>query len=119
MAVVACMDAVGADAARTEHGVDFGRPRLRVCSCRAEGLRDFQGAQAGCKLHGNGDVAEAGGEGGDGRSSEVWREVAGRSGRAELWWRRRGEGGRREVAWGGRLGTKMVWAQREAGHKSA
>jgi hypothetical protein len=59
MAVAACTDAVGADVARTEHDVDFGRPRLRVCSCRAEGLLDFQGAQDGCKLHGNGDVVEA------------------------------------------------------------
>jgi hypothetical protein len=28
MAMVACMDAVGADATRMEHSVDFGRPRL-------------------------------------------------------------------------------------------
>jgi hypothetical protein len=43
--------------------------------------------------------------GGDGRSNEVRREVAGRSGRAEAWWMRREEGGRKEAAWGGSEST--------------
>jgi hypothetical protein len=76
-----------------------------------EGLRDFRGARASCKLRGNGGVVKAalGGRsrGGDGQSREVGREVARRFGRAEAWWRRRGEGGRREAVWGWRLGTKM------------
>jgi hypothetical protein len=64
MAGAACTDAIGADAARTKHGVDFVRPRmerlrLRVGSWRLEGLRDFKGARAGWKLHGNGCVVEA------------------------------------------------------------
>jgi hypothetical protein len=88
-------------------------PRLRVGSWRAKGLRDFRGARAGCKLHGNGGVAEAawGGRlrGGDGRSSEVGREVARRYERAEAWRRRHGEGGRGDVAWGGRLGTTVFF----------
>jgi hypothetical protein len=94
-----------------------------VGSWRAKELRDFQGARAGCKLHGNGGVAEAawGGRsrGCDGRSGKVGRVVAGRFGQAEAWKRRRGEGGRGEAAWEGRLGTKMVWARREAGERSA
>jgi hypothetical protein len=122
MAVVACTNVVGVDTTRTEHDVDFGKPWLerprvriaavlelpwlRVGSCRAEGLRYFRGARASCKLHGNGGVAEASwGErsrGGDGRSSEVGREVTGRSGRAETWRRRCGERGSGEAAWGGR-----------------
>jgi hypothetical protein len=51
---------------------------------------EISGVCAGCKLHGNGGVAETawGGRswGGDGRSREVGREVVGRSGRAEAAW---------------------------------
>jgi hypothetical protein len=58
------------------------RPRLRVGSWQSEGLRDFRGPWAGCKLHGNGGVAQAarGGRlwGCDGRSIEVGREGVGR-----------------------------------------
>jgi hypothetical protein len=122
MEVAACTDAVGADAARTKHNVDFRRsrllrPRARMAGATgvltvtsgfmaSGGLRDFWGARAGCKLHGNGGVAEAawGGRsrGGFGRSSEVGREVVGDPDE-----RRRGGGGvgregAGEAAWGGR-----------------
>jgi hypothetical protein len=113
MAVAACMDAVGADMTRMEHDVDFGKPRLEqtrqersttwISGSRgwsARGYRWVHGEQRGCEVYeALGLVA----------SSTVM----------EAWWRRHGEGGRGEAAWGGRLETKMVCAQREAGQRSA
>jgi hypothetical protein len=63
-----------------------GAPAVTGGFMASGGLRDFQDARAGCKLHGNGGVVEAawGGRlrGGGERSCEVGREVAGRSERA-------------------------------------
>jgi hypothetical protein len=74
MAVAACTDAVGADVARTEHSMDFERSRLERPRARmatavgaltvtggfmaSRGVARFLGRSVGCKLHGNGGVAE-------------------------------------------------------------
>jgi hypothetical protein len=130
MAVVACTDAVGADTARMEHGLDFERLRLERPRARMAPTVGAPTVTGGFMASGGGSRFPAFVPVASYTVMEAWRRRRGEGGLGEAtggagkWggrsWgdpnepRQRGEGGHGEESWGGRLGTKMVWAQREA-----